>query len=257
VSEPPDGSRRLVISFDDGDEPAAPNQGETELRIALRPRAQATPPLATAPPPAARPSLGPPPPTARPSLGAPPPAGPRPLGAPPPRVSVGAVPASRPDTPPESWTGYASWGRRLGALLIDAVVLSAAAFVLSAMIGGAVGGGTSSAAAGFLTTYLVFWLVYGLAAAVYAPAMLARRGECNGQTLGKQALGIRVRHVSGAPVSLGQALLREIVMRQLVIGGIGWFVLLPLFDALWPLWHPENRSLHDLGASTIITRDPA
>lgn len=254
MTEPPDRSRRLVISFDDSDEPAAPNQGETELRIALRPRARTAPPLAVAPTPTARPLTPPlaaaPPPVARP-LTAPP------LGLPPPRVPVGASPATHPGAPPQTWTAYASWGRRLGALLIDAVVLSAAAFVLSAMIGAAVGGGTSSAAAGILATYFIFWLVYALAAAVYAPAMLARRGECNGQTLGKQALGIRVRHVSGAPVSLGQAFLREVVMRQIVIGGIGWFVLLPLADALWPLWHPENRSLHDLGASTIVTRDPA
>ena len=237
--------------------PAAPPLAARSLAGAppLAPPPLAARPLAGAPP------LAPPPPAARPLAALRPaaqPLAPPQLRAPPPRVSVdAAAPASPSDAPPQSWTAYASWGRRLGALLIDAVVLTAAAFVLSAMIGAAVGGGTSSAAAGIVTTYLIFWLVYALAAAVYAPAMLARRGECNGQTLGKQALGIRVRHVSGAPVLLGQAFLREVVMRQLVIGGIGWFVLLPLADALWPLWHPENRSLHDLGASTIVTRDPA
>ncbi len=161
-----------------------------------------------------------------------------------------------PSVAPETWAGYASWWRRAGALLIDALVISAVTFVLSACVGGIVGGSTSSASAGLLTTYLVFWLIYAVVAAVYAPGMLARQGQCNGQTLGKQALGIRVRHVSGAPVSLGQAFLREVVMRQFLIGGIGFFFLAPLADLLWPLWHPENRSLHDLGASTIVTRDP-
>ena len=144
---------------------------------------------------------------------------------------------------------YAGWWRRAGALLIDGLVIATAALVLARIFGAAVGG-----ASGLIVTYLVFWVNYAVIAAVYAPVMLARKGARNGQTLGKQALGIRVRDVSGAPVLGGQAFLREVIMRQFLIGGIGgFFILPPILDALWPLWEPRNRALHDLGASTIVT----
>jgi uncharacterized RDD family membrane protein YckC len=34
------------------------------------------------------------------------------------------------------------------------------------------------------------------------------------------------------------------------ITGILWFI-----DVLWPLWHPENRALHDLATGTRVLTD--
>jgi uncharacterized RDD family membrane protein YckC len=72
----------------------------------------------------------------------------------------------------------------------------------------------------------------------------------DGQTLGKRALGIAVRHMNGGPISLGQALGRAYLRSAMfVFAYVPWIV-----DSLWPLWQSQNRSLHDLAASTVVVR---
>ena len=91
----------------------------------------------------------------------------------------------------------------------------------------------------------------------YAPVLMAREGAHNGQTWGKQMLGIRVVRDNGQPVSFGWAALREIVVKGLLFGfvvidhsrSIPW-----LLDYLWPLWDDENRALHDMVVSTHVVR---
>lgn len=145
----------------------------------------------------------------------------------------------------------AAWGRRAAALLVDSVAVCAIAVPLALVIGAGTASGQAGPAPGSLTTSALL-LVVGFA---YAPLLLVRKGAFNGQTLGKQALGIRVRRLDGGPISLAQALMREVVMRQLLIGLVGFVVLAPIVNALWPLWDPDRRALHDLGASTIVARD--
>ena len=150
---------------------------------------------------------------------------------------------------------YASWGRRAAAVTIDGIVLGFAALVLASLFGLVVSGVSTSWMAGVFGMYFAYFVFLAISQLVYAPVMLARSGDGNGQTLGKQALGIRVRDVNGGPVTGGQAFLREVVIRQIVIGTFGWIVLAPILDALWPLWERDWRALHDLAASTIVTRD--
>jgi uncharacterized RDD family membrane protein YckC len=72
----------------------------------------------------------------------------------------------------------------------------------------------------------------------------------HGQTVGKRALGIAVEDVGGGTISLGQALGRGYLRALMFVClYIPWIV-----DSLWPLWQPENRSLHDLAASTIVVK---
>jgi uncharacterized RDD family membrane protein YckC len=100
-------------------------------------------------------------------------------------------------------------------------------------------------------------LVYML----YAVLLLSRRGEHNGQTLGKQRLGLRVIRNDGKPVDIKTALLREGLVKTLpgVLSGISALVALAstffsLLDYLWPLRDRENRAIHDLVAETHIVQ---
>ena len=131
----------------------------------------------------------------------------------------------------------ASWGSRVGAFLLDLMILLVAAFALGVVIGFFTEGSTSAAE-------LVVFVMYGVFL-LYAPLMLAFN---DGQTLGKKALGIAVINEDGAPIGFGRALWREIFSRWLlaitIIGGI--------LDPLWPLWDEQNRALHDIMAKTRV-----
>jgi uncharacterized RDD family membrane protein YckC len=77
--------------------------------------------------------------------------------------------------------------------------------------------------------------------------LMARDGEKNGMTLGKQIVGQRVIREDGMPVDIGFAIVREFVVRFLLLNLVGGFFFgLPGFlDLLWPLWDDKNQALHD------------
>jgi uncharacterized RDD family membrane protein YckC len=105
-----------------------------------------------------------------------------------------------------------SWGARVGAALIDTVFI--------------------------LFTIGIGWIVNWF--------LMARQGEKNGMTLGKQVVGQRVVKEDGTPVDIGFALLREFVVRFLLIGVVGGLFFFPgILDLLWPLWDERNQTLHD------------
>jgi uncharacterized RDD family membrane protein YckC len=130
----------------------------------------------------------------------------------------------------------AGWWSRVGAYLIDVVVLLMGLFAL-AVIGGAI-------ARGVAIVLIVVWV-----AAALLGYWAFFEGGPSGQTLGKRACGIRVRDENGGPASYGQALGRNLVGR--VIGAIPF---VGLIDVLWPLWDANNQCLHDKAASTIVVR---
>jgi uncharacterized RDD family membrane protein YckC len=143
----------------------------------------------------------------------------------------------------------ASWWSRVGAALLDALFV----FIpLLVAIPFAVSDSTAlHAVAGAL---LVLWLAWGWF--VYYPVFMARTGERNGQSLGKQIVGIRVIRDRGEPMSYGWALLRQFVVIYLLFGVVGsfFFGIPSLLDVLWPLWDESNRALHDMIASTHVVR---
>jgi uncharacterized RDD family membrane protein YckC len=138
----------------------------------------------------------------------------------------------------------ASWGIRVGATLIDAII-----FIVAI----AIGVGLILAAGGGTVVGYLLGLVISYAVIV---ALLARQGEKNGMTLGKQVCNIRVVKEDGAPVTVGFALLREVVVRQLLIGFVGGlaFGIPGLLDILWPLWDDKNQTLHDKLVSSYVVR---
>jgi uncharacterized RDD family membrane protein YckC len=171
-----------------------------------------------------------------------------------------------PETPPSGWqqpiatsTGpgwegkqLASWGSRVGATLLDGLILLipvTAVIVLVVVV--ALNDATSGIVAGALSG-----LLYLVVLIAYAPTLMAREGEHNGQTWGKQIVGIRVVRDSGQQVDFGFGFVREVLVKGLLFGFVGsWFFSIPtLLDYLWPLWDSENRCLHDMVVSTHVVR---
>jgi uncharacterized RDD family membrane protein YckC len=145
------------------------------------------------------------------------------------------------------WAGppLASWGSRVGASLLDSLVFLIAVAVLVAP--GVVLLIVDSTAAG-VVLLILGGLAYLALYVLYGAYFMQRQGERNGQTPGKQWVGIRVVRDNGEPYDWGSGLLREFVVKELLFRWVGsWFAGIPwLVDVLWPLWEDENRALHDL-----------
>jgi uncharacterized RDD family membrane protein YckC len=119
------------------------------------------------------------------------------------------------------------WWRRVGATLIDGIILGLASTAIDAAIG---------AGGGRLLTIII--------GAAYAISLIGGQA----QTIGNRATSSRVvLAADGQPPSYGQAAIRwlvETVLAVTVIGGI--------LDILWPLWDNRNQTLHDKAAGTVV-----
>src|SRR3954452_12413566 len=106
--------------------------------------------------------------------------------------------------------GPAEWWPRAGAALLDLVIAGSIALLAGIPFGifdsssDECSGGWFLVAIALCTAY--YWLT------------MRRDGAYNGQTLGKQAIGLRVVRDDGQPVRLGLVLLRELLLKFLV----GW-----------------------------------
>jgi len=196
------------------------------------------------------------------------PQSPTPSGYPP------APPPPGPETPPGGWDqpavpgpapapqrgALAGWGSRAGAALIDGLILGVpAAILFLVIVGSAIGlsGDNDDVAVGAaIGAFLLWFVLVALVALAYAPVLMMRQGEHNGQSWGKQVLGIRVGRDNGQPFDFWSAALREIVLKTLALGVASFFIpVIPyLLDYLWPLWDDQNRALHDMAASTHVYR---
>jgi uncharacterized RDD family membrane protein YckC len=152
------------------------------------------------------------------------------------------------------WRGrpLASWGSRAAAQLIDWLILLVPVIVLTIIVVAVAAGSDTGA----IVTGVLGALAYLIALLLYAPLLMAREGEHNGQTWGKQALGITVVRDNGETVGFGFAALREIVVKGLLVGiassiipFIPWFL-----DNFWPLWDDQNRALHDMVVSSHVVQ---
>jgi uncharacterized RDD family membrane protein YckC len=148
---------------------------------------------------------------------------------------------------PQQLSGY---GARVGAFFLDLLVVFGLQFALGFAIGvvvAASGGKVSDDRELFQVLSIVLGLLVTLA---YLTILESRKGAHNGQTLGKQATGIRIVRDDGKQMTFGRALLREGVGKQL-LGIITLYIYL-VVDYLWPLWDRENQALHDKIASTHV-----
>lgn len=186
--------------------------------------------------------------------------------APPPQQYGGPVPPGGwQQAPPPVVSGQlASWGSRLGAYLIDAVIVIVPTLVVLGILGvgvlGAVGIGASADESFGVLAFILGVIVTVVAVVaiqlLYAPLLMMRQGAHNGQTWGKQMLGIRVVRDNGQPFTFWPAAVREAGMKTLAVGIATAFIpFLPWFlNFFWPLWDDQNRALHDMAVSTHVVR---
>lgn len=142
---------------------------------------------------------------------------------------------------------YSGWWLRVAAALLDGLILGAPLLTVSIIL--AVAGAGSGPGAALLR--LLLGVVIGVA---YFVKTMTRPGSRNGQTLGKQLVGIRVVRDDGYPVGAGIVLRRELLIKAI----LSWFTLgvFELVDCLWPLGDATNRALHDKIVQTHVVVDP-
>ena len=147
------------------------------------------------------------------------------------------------------WRGYAlsGWWRRVGATMLDGLVVVPIATLIGLALGADFGQLWSDSGD-------EHWLATAGAAVgalLYFPAIMR---ATDGRTLGKMAARIRVVRTDQAPMSFTRATWREAIVKTAP-------TLLPwplsplwLLDDLWPLWDRENRAIHDMLAGTRVIR---
>jgi uncharacterized RDD family membrane protein YckC len=144
--------------------------------------------------------------------------------------------------PPGPAGGYASWGRRAAALIIDTILtwfVVVLAFGLALLVLLA----DEDVGALLLIAAVLFAIVGPF---VYYTWLTGKTG----QTVGKLALGIRVRHErEDRNISYGAAFGRYAIT---IPFGFFWIPL--VIDYLFPLWDKQNQTLHDKVASSIVVR---
>ena len=151
----------------------------------------------------------------------------------------------------------AGWWSRVGAALIDGLIVGIGSLVLLIALTAPFGIGffadESVGVISILVGLLFATLCVTIVAFLYAPAMMART---NGQTLGRMVVGIRVVRAKGQEMTFGWAMLREVAVKALLFGVASslTFGLASLLDVLWPLWDEEHRALHDFIVDTRVIR---
>jgi uncharacterized RDD family membrane protein YckC len=152
-------------------------------------------------------------------------------------------PTSTPSTPALAGSlPVAEHGHRFKAYLIDAIIISVPTLALHAIV------------LGHLGAHRVQNLLLSLPAMAYFLFCPLRPGRRRGQTIGKQVMKLRIVSRDGERVSLGELLTREgfklalwsITFLNQALG------LLWLADAMWLLYNPGHRAVHDLVGGTCV-----
>jgi uncharacterized RDD family membrane protein YckC len=179
--------------------------------------------------------------------------------SPPPPGAGGATPSFQAAQPPMmGQLVLASWLSRVGAQVIDGLIVGVGALILFVIFGAVFSVGFAASDEAGLASLIVGLLLWVLSVTIvaflYAPALMART---NGKTLGRMVTNIRVVRTSGEPITFGFAMLREVAVKALLFGIAGSFTagIANLLDILWPLWDEENRALHDFIVNTRTVQD--
>ena len=150
---------------------------------------------------------------------------PAPYGAPP-ALGTGGLPA------------LASWGSRVGAALLDAL-LGLAILAVAVVLGIALG--SVSEALGAVVLAVGYFGALG-----FYVWQLVVQGR-TGQTIGKKRVGIRLlKEQDGQPVGAGLSVARAFLH---VVDQIPCYV-----GYLWPLWDAKRQTFADKILSTVVVR---
>ena len=152
----------------------------------------------------------------------------------------------------------AGWWSRVAATLLDGIVIGIGAVLVMLIFGSAFSVGFfdgEDSGAGAIAVGLTIGIIStSIIALLYAPLMMTRT---NGRTLGRMAVGNRVVRAKGQEMTLGVAVVREVLVKTLLFGFIGTITIgiASLVDVLWPLWDDENRALLDFVVDTRTVKD--
>jgi len=153
---------------------------------------------------------------------------------------------------------YASWGQRLGAVLLDSLIVGVPFWIFGFVVGALVpteitvctdfDGDSYLCEQPTTAGSLMLLAVVGVGIAVTVGYLGWWQGH-TGQTLGKRIVGLRVVHLR-TYLPLGGS------------RGIGRYLgaivsALPCYlGYLWPLWDDKNQAWHDKMVSSIVVKDP-
>lgn len=155
-----------------------------------------------------------------------------------------AMPADPGQVAPYAQTAYANWLYRVGATLIDSIIVSVIYFIGN-LIGRAIGSdpATGTPTGAGLAVYLVFVLA-GIGFAIWN--LFIRQGS-TGQTIGKSVVGTRlISEQSGQPIGAGMAFLRQICH---ILDSLACYI-----GYLWPLWDAKRQTFADKIVHTVVVR---
>lgn len=138
---------------------------------------------------------------------------------------------------------YADYGQRVGAYLIDGLIVLAMWVVAAAVTG--IAGAISEPLGSAVSFVALFGIFAGTAAMV-----IAGDGGALGQTPGKHLVGIKVVGARPGPIGYGQGSVRWLgrIVDNLIC-------CLPV-GLLWPLFDAERRAWHDMVADTRVVVSP-
>ena len=135
---------------------------------------------------------------------------------------------------------FAGWWSRVAAQIIDWIIVAVIPVAVYFIA-------FSDSTAG---TYLLSGLIL-LVGAVYYALTIGRSGENNGQTIGMQALNIRIVRETGEPMTAGTAILRETLIKGILMAIC---FIVTILNYLAPLWDDRNQAWHDKIVNTLVVQ---
>jgi len=133
---------------------------------------------------------------------------------------------------------FAGWWSRVAAQILDWIIVSIIPIVLYFIV-------LNSNDVG---PYLLSGLIL-LVGAIYYALTIGRSGENNGQTIGMQVVNIRIVRETGEPMTAGMAILRETLIKGILMAIC---FIVTILNYLAPLWDDRNQAWHDKIVNTLV-----
>ncbi|MFI5671681.1 RDD family protein [Streptomyces sp. NPDC051704] len=150
-------------------------------------------------------------------------------------------PPPMPGMPGSGMPPLAHWGQRVGAYLLDGLIIAGPMYALG-FIDLAISSDPANSGPGVF--FMIGWL-YALGMAIF---QLYKEGT-TGQTIGKKVVGISVRReADGAFLGFGMAFVRKLAH---ALDGIPCYI-----GFLWPLWDDKKQTFADKVCNTVVIQVP-
>ena len=204
---------------------------------------------------------------------------PQQYGQQPPQQPYGQQPVAYGGQPgyavPQAAGALATVWKRLGALIIDSIILGIVAGIISLIFGNGFAftvGGLGSG--GALTINKGPYIFMTLLSLIIQVGYYIYFYSTTGQTIGKKALNVRVIRRDQRPLDINTAVRRQAIALGVAVVSLLLFMavfdatsisslstytslssglgLISLLDYLWAFWDKERQTLHDKVANTVV-----